>query len=82
MAQSMDNLLDKEIVERVIVGDKDLYGVLVDRYSGLVYRLALNILADCDAAEDVTQEAFMIAYENLQCLGNPSSFASWIAVIT
>jgi len=82
MAQSADNLSDKQVIERVLNGDKDSYGILVDRYAGLVYRLALNILADCDAAEDVTQETLMIAYENLQCLKNPSSFASWIAVIT
>jgi RNA polymerase sigma factor (sigma-70 family) len=78
----MGDLLDEQVIERVLGGDKNLYGILVDRYAGLVYRLALNILHDCDTAEDMTQESFMIAYENLECLRNPSTFASWIAVIT
>ena len=82
MAQSMNNLSDKQIVERVISGDKESYGLLVDRHGHLVYRLALNILRDCDAAMDVTQEALTIGYESLDRLRNPSSFASWIAGIT
>jgi RNA polymerase sigma-70 factor (ECF subfamily) len=78
----MDTLSDKQIVEKVANGDKESYGVLVDRHGSLVYRLALNILRDCDAAMDVMQEAFMIAYETMDRLRNPSSFASWIAGIT
>ena len=46
----MDNLSDKQIVERVISGDKESYGLLVDRHGNLVYRLALDILRDCDDA--------------------------------
>lgn len=78
----MDTLSDKQIVEKVTNGDKGAYGVLVDRHGNLVYRLALNILRDCDAAMDVIQEAFTIGYESLDRLKNPSSFASWIAGIT
>ena len=81
LAQSMDNLSDRQIVELVIRGDKESYGLLVDRHGNLVYRLALNILRDCDRAMDVTQEAFMIGYETMDRLRNPSSFASWIAGI-
>lgn len=82
MAQSDQTLSDKQLVEQVLNGDKESYGILVDRYAGLVYRLALNLLQDCDVAEDVTQESFTIGYENLECLKKPSSFASWMAVIT
>jgi RNA polymerase sigma-70 factor (ECF subfamily) len=82
LAQSMNDLSDKQLVERVIGGDKASYGALVNKYSTLVYRRALTMLKDCDAAMDVTQQCFLIGYENLDRLRNPSSFAHWIAGIT
>jgi DNA-directed RNA polymerase specialized sigma24 family protein len=41
----------------VRAGDEDAMGVLYDRYSPLVYAVALQVLADTAAAEDVLQMA-------------------------
>ena len=56
---------------------------LYDRYSAVVYAVALRVLGDTGAAEDVLQEVF------LQLWRKPSAFdaargslASWLAVIT
>ena len=56
---------------------------LYDRYSSVVYAVALRVLGDTGAAEDVLQEVF------LQLWRNPSAFdaargslGSWLAVIT
>jgi RNA polymerase sigma-70 factor (ECF subfamily) len=57
-------------------------GVLYDRYSSVVYAVALRVLGDTGAAEDVLQEVF------LQLWRNPAAFDSgrgnlgpWLAVI-
>lgn len=78
----MNQPSDEHIVEKVLEGEKDLFGVLLERYQRFVYRIALSYLRDCDRAEDATQEAFLIAYENLDRLRDRSVFASWIAGIT
>jgi RNA polymerase sigma-70 factor, ECF subfamily len=56
---------------------------LYDRYSALVYAVALRVLGDTGAAEDILQEVF------LQLWRNPSAFdaargslGAWLAVIT
>jgi len=56
---------------------------LYDRYSSVVYAVALRVLGDTGAAEDVLQEVFM------QLWRNPSAFdaargslGGWLAVIT
>lgn len=56
---------------------------LYDRYSSVVYAVALRVLGDTGSAEDVLQEVF------LQLWRNPSAFdaargslGSWLAVIT
>ncbi len=63
-------------------GDESAMATLYDRYSGLVYAVALRVLSDTGAAEDVLQEVFM------QLWRNPGAFDSgrgnlgaWLAVI-
>lgn len=80
-AQSANHISDEVAVERTLTGDRESYGILFERYQNLVYRVALIMLADCDAANDAVQDVFLIGYRNLERLTNPSSFAAWIAGI-
>ena len=64
-------------------GDQSAVAELYDRYSSVVYAVALRVLGDTGAAEDVLQEVF------LQLWRNPSAFdaargslGAWLAVIT
>lgn len=47
-----------------------------------VYGLALHLLGDPSAAEDVTQEAFLKAWEHLPRLRNDRAFYGWLRRIT
>jgi len=64
-------------------GDQGALAELYDRYSSVVYAVALRILGDAGAAEDVLQEVF------LQLWRNPAAFdaargslGAWLAVIS
>jgi RNA polymerase sigma-70 factor (ECF subfamily) len=64
-------------------GDQSALAELYDRYSSVVYAVALRVLGDTGAAEDVLQEVF------LQLWRNPGAFdaargnlGAWLAVIT
>ena len=64
-------------------GDQSAMAELYDRYSSVVYAVALRVLGDAGAAEDVLQEVF------LQLWRNPGAFdaargslGAWLAVIT
>jgi RNA polymerase sigma-70 factor, ECF subfamily len=77
-----DNRVDAALIARLRAGDDTAMGDLYDRYSAIVYGVALRVLADTTAAEDVLQEVF------LQLWRNPRSFdadrgrlAPWLAVI-
>jgi RNA polymerase sigma-70 factor (ECF subfamily) len=74
---------DLALVMAVRSGDQAAMGSLYDRYSSVVYAVALRVLGDTGAAEDVLQEVF------LQLWRNPSAFDAgrgnlgpWLAVIT
>lgn len=68
---------DKEAIERVLSGEGDAFRVLVERYQGRAYGLALRVLRDEEAARDAVQEAFVKAYSNLGKFEGRSSFFTW-----
>lgn len=62
---STRRVTDSELVDRARHGDSGAFGDLVDRHRDAVYRAALAALRSPADAEDVAQEAFVIAYEKL-----------------
>jgi len=73
---------DQEIVQLCLSGDADAYAVLVERYGGRVYNIALRITHDADAAHDCAQEAFIRAYRALHQYDPAFPFGPWIFRIT
>jgi RNA polymerase sigma factor (sigma-70 family) len=63
-------------------GDRDAYGRIVAGCQGTVTSIALAIVRDVPASEDVAQEAFLSAWQNLRRLKNPDSFLPWLRQIT
>jgi RNA polymerase sigma-70 factor (ECF subfamily) len=56
---------DQEIIGRVIAGDRDSFGTLINRYSDPLYRHALGMTGSPDVAEDILQTSFIKAYHHL-----------------
>jgi RNA polymerase sigma-70 factor (ECF subfamily) len=59
-------------------GDHEAFRVLVERYQGRVFRLALRVLRDEEQARDATQEAFLKVYGALRRFEGRSSFYTWL----
>ena len=72
---------DQYLVRRTLTGDRNAFGDLVERYSALVHGLALEITRTPDVAEDLVQEVFCKAYEELASLQKPDRFSSWLYTI-
>lgn len=71
-------LPDVEAVARARRGDHEAFHVLVERYEGRAYRLALRILRDPDRARDAVQESFLKAYSSLDRFEGRSGFYTWL----
>jgi RNA polymerase sigma-70 factor (ECF subfamily) len=69
---------DAEVVQRARKGDHAAFRVLVERYQGRAYRLALRVLRDEDQAQDVVQDAFLKAYGALDRFQGRSGFYTWL----
>jgi len=72
---------DRTIVEAVLGGDRDAYRRLVERESASVVAACARILGDRSEAEDVAQEAFVIAYRSLSSWRADGPFGAWLSRI-
>lgn len=63
-------------------GDQAAYGRIVAGCQGTVSSIALAIVRDLPASEDIAQDAFLKAWQDLGRLRNPASFLPWLRQIT
>ncbi|GAA4173927.1 sigma-70 family RNA polymerase sigma factor [Gryllotalpicola koreensis] len=69
---------DRVVAGRAADGDPQAFEVLVRRYSTLMRVYARSILGTDDEADDVVQEAFVIAWQQLDSLEDPGVVKSWL----
>ena len=69
------------VVRAVLDGDVEAFRWLVDRELAGVVRAAARVLDDVHEAEDVAQEAFVIAYRALATWRGDGPFGAWLARI-
>jgi RNA polymerase sigma-70 factor (ECF subfamily) len=73
-----DREIDQQLVERAQRGDKQAFGLLVDKYQRKLARLLSRFVRDPAEVEDVTQEAFIKAYRALPNFRGDSAFYTWL----
>jgi RNA polymerase sigma-70 factor, ECF subfamily len=78
VVQQLETLADPVLWTRALRGDKGSFEELVRRYARSVYGIAMAILSDPDAAEDVSQEAFTRAWARLGTCESPSRVGPWL----
>jgi RNA polymerase sigma-70 factor (ECF subfamily) len=73
---------DAALIARIRSGEQDAMAELYDRHSPLVYSVALRVLADTGAAEDVLQDVFMQLWRHpVSFDARRGSLGPWLAVI-
>lgn len=80
--QAPDHKNDAALIVCIRAGDQSAMADLYDRYAGVVYGVALRVLANTAAAEDVVQEVFLQLWRNPQAFdADRGRLAPWLAVI-
>lgn len=69
---------DLALVERVKRGDLSAFSQLVDKYQNRIYSAVLNYVYNADDAYDITQDAFVKAYTNINRFNSSSAFYTWL----
>jgi RNA polymerase sigma-70 factor, ECF subfamily len=72
---------DADLVARARRGDSAAFGELVDRHRTAVYRAALAATGSHADADDVAQDAFVLAFRRLDSFRGEASFKTWLLSI-
>jgi RNA polymerase sigma-70 factor, ECF subfamily len=81
-AVAYDKLDDEGLAELARAGHADVFRIIMQRYNRRLYRVARGVLGDDAEAEDVCQEAYLKAFQNLAGFRGESSLATWLTRIT
>jgi RNA polymerase sigma factor (sigma-70 family) len=77
----MDLSEEQNYIERIKNGDSASYGFLVDSYKHMAYTIALKILNNTEDAQDVAQESFIKAFQQLHQFQGKAKFSTWLYTI-
>src|SRR5438067_12768488 len=80
-ASQLAALTDEEVVERILGGETALFELLMRRYNQRLYRVTRAIVKDEGEAEDVTQDAYVRAFEHLDQFAGRARFSTWLTRI-
>lgn len=69
---------DNALVKRARDGEYNAFEILFERHRQLVYRFAYQMVPRRDDAEDIVQEAFVRAYQNLHRYRDEAKFTTWL----
>lgn len=80
MRQTAQMNLDEEekYISRILDGDLSCYELFINKYQNMVYTLALRIVKNNHDAEEIAQDTFLKAYQNLSSYQSKSKFSTWI----
>ncbi len=74
----MKKVEDQTLIENVLKGDTKSFGVLVARYKDYIFTVVYRMLKVREDAEEVTQDAFLKAFEALPTFRGEAKFSTWI----
>jgi RNA polymerase sigma-70 factor (ECF subfamily) len=77
----MDSNQEKEIVRLVLGGDVDAFARLVDAYKNPILQLAWRMTGSLGDADDLAQEAFVRAFQNLHRYDPERPFFTWLYTV-
>jgi len=69
---------DFSLLERIRKGEREAFGLIVEKYQALLFNLALRWTRSKEDAEDIVQKAFLNAYEKIGTFRGQSSLKTWL----
>ncbi|MCC2631283.1 MAG: polymerase sigma factor SigW, polymerase sigma-70 factor, subfamily [Candidatus Paceibacter sp.] len=69
---------DEHLAMLVQQGDKEKFGVLMERYEKKLFRYGRKFLSNKDNIEDVVQEVFIKTYQSIKSFDTSQRFSPWI----
>jgi len=81
MADSVSDIDERELVERILDGDREAFLAFIDRYERLVKHVVFRMVDDDRDREELCQDVFVRAHRSLDGFRFESKLSTWLARI-
>jgi RNA polymerase sigma-70 factor (ECF subfamily) len=81
-ASMEDGVTDDQRVEEALHGNVDAFGGLIKKYERPIFNLMARTAGGLEEAADLSQEAFLKAYEKLHTYHGNNQFFSWLYAVS
>ncbi len=78
MSLSSTETDDSEAIRRVLSGESQAYGVIIQKYQQRIFAAVLLMVGNREDAEDIAQESLVLGYRNLSSFEGRSSLYTWL----
>ncbi len=79
----MSSAWESQLPSRLVAGDEAALGEVYDQYAAFVHSLALRVIGDARAAEDVSQEVFLHLWERPEVFDpQRGTLRAWLGTLT
>ncbi len=72
---------ESKLIEQSLAGDPEAYAALVSQHQKMIRAMTFRMTGSLDDAEELAQDAFLRAYQQLGSFGGGSKFSTWLCKI-
>lgn len=72
------NITETIVIKRILLGEKELFEILLRRNNQKLYRVIRSYLNDIQEIEDIMQNTYLKAFEKLGQFNHASQFSTWL----
>ncbi len=77
----MNTDTDQIYIDKVLQGESNAFAYLVNRYKNMVFTLAFNMVKCREDAEEIAQDSFLKAFQQLHTFKGNSKYSTWLYTI-
>ncbi len=70
--------MDAMVIQRAREGDDSAFAAIYEYYSDAIHRYTFRLLGNQEQADDITQDTFIKAYQNIGQLGGDPNLSAWL----
>ncbi|MDB4285442.1 RNA polymerase sigma factor [bacterium] len=75
------DLDDAQVVGKVLRGQRELFGIILERYQRPIFNFIYRFYGNYDLAEELTQETFLRCYQFLKSYDPDRKFSTWLYTV-
>ena len=72
---------ESKLIDQSLSGDPEAYAALVNQHQKMIRAVTFRMTGSLDDAEELAQDAFLRAYQQLGSFGGGSKFSTWLCKI-